>query len=323
MTPSSSPTTIASAARAGPCAACSSTASWAWPSGRGPVAHQRRRRPARLGPGRSQSADRACAPAGTSTASALAGDHVWVVGRPGSAMLHSANRGGSWEIVKTGAAAAAQRRLLRRRQARAGPSASSAQSWPRPTAARPGPCSTAAASAPPSCCVHARPTGVPLETLAALGADDGYLAAALRVSSRRPGHARLRDGPPSRCAWRPPCGRPAAPPARRSGSSPCRSTWARATRADLIKSWDGSPRRRGGRGAAAATGAGPAHLAARGGRHRWRATATLPATRWSRRRCARRSSAPPTPGVPRADRPASACSRGRRPSSMPDPKRPA
>src|SRR5262249_61171640 len=32
---------------------------------------------------------------------AVAGNHIWVVGRPGSVMLHSGNRGGSWEVVKT------------------------------------------------------------------------------------------------------------------------------------------------------------------------------------------------------------------------------
>src|SRR5262249_57242983 len=29
------------------------------------------------------------------------GDHVWVVGQPGSVMLHSANNGASWNLVRT------------------------------------------------------------------------------------------------------------------------------------------------------------------------------------------------------------------------------
>ena len=32
---------------------------------------------------------------------ALAGNHIWVVGRPGSVLLHSGNRGGTWEVIKT------------------------------------------------------------------------------------------------------------------------------------------------------------------------------------------------------------------------------
>jgi hypothetical protein len=31
-----------------------------------------------------------------------AGTHVWAVGRPGSAALHSADNGRHWEVVRTG-----------------------------------------------------------------------------------------------------------------------------------------------------------------------------------------------------------------------------
>src|SRR5262249_31956503 len=46
-------------------------------------------------------------PAGVSTAWGFravhcGGDHVWIVGRPGSAMLHSADKGQSWETIRTG-----------------------------------------------------------------------------------------------------------------------------------------------------------------------------------------------------------------------------
>ena len=45
-----------------------------------------------------------------------AGPHVWAVGRPGSAALHSPDGGKTWQIVRTGQTMPLQRRVLPRRE---------------------------------------------------------------------------------------------------------------------------------------------------------------------------------------------------------------
>ncbi len=119
---------------------------------------------------------------------ALAGNHIWVVGRPGSVMLHSGNRGGSWEVVKTkqplplngvffadakqGWAVGELGGILS--------TADGGKTW---AVQRRGGERAALLS------VNARSAGVPLETLAALGADEGYLTTTLRVVTADPASA--------------------------------------------------------------------------------------------------------------------------------------
>ena len=44
-------------------------------------------------------------------------DDVWIVGRPGTVVMHSADRGATWEMLQDRRAAAAQSRLLRQQKA--------------------------------------------------------------------------------------------------------------------------------------------------------------------------------------------------------------
>jgi photosystem II stability/assembly factor-like uncharacterized protein/tetratricopeptide (TPR) repeat protein len=172
---------------------------------------------------------------------ALAGHNIWVVGRPGSAILHSGNSGGTWEVVKTkqplplngvffadekqGWAVGEFGSILK--------TADGGQTW---TVQRRG------GERAAILCVHARPTGVPLEALATLGADEGYLITALRVVASDPASAaparsteamrlqaatRLAGGAAGEALWQ----------------FPLPQHLATAEKTDLVKSWD---RRHGG-----------------------------------------------------------------------------
>jgi photosystem II stability/assembly factor-like uncharacterized protein len=167
---------------------------------------------------------------------AVAGNHIWVVGRPGSVMLHSANRGGSWEAVKTkqplplngvffadekqGWAVGELGAILA--------TADGGKTW---AVQRRGGERAAVL------CVNARPTGIPLETLATLGADEGYLTTALRVIGSDPATAA-----PARAteALR------LAAAARRAGGAAGEALWqfplpqhlGQGDKSDLVKSWD-------------------------------------------------------------------------------------
>ncbi len=168
---------------------------------------------------------------------ALSGNHIWVVGRPGSALLHSGNRGGSWEVVKTkqplplngvffadakqGWAVGELGAILA--------TSDGGKSW---AVQRRGGERTALM------CVHARPAGVPLETLAALGADEGYLATAVRVVTPDPATAA-----PARATE----GLRLAAAVRGAGGAAGETLWqfplpqhlGGGEKADLLKSWDG------------------------------------------------------------------------------------
>jgi photosystem II stability/assembly factor-like uncharacterized protein len=110
-----------------------------------------------------------------------AGQHWWVVGRPGSAALHSDDGGRNWKIVRTGQnlplygihfsdeqhgwAVGALGVVIA--------TADGGKSW---QVQRRGGERTAVLA------IHARGAGVPLDTVAVLGGQDGYLTAALRVT---------------------------------------------------------------------------------------------------------------------------------------------
>jgi photosystem II stability/assembly factor-like uncharacterized protein/tetratricopeptide (TPR) repeat protein len=166
----------------------------------------------------------------------VVGNHIWVVGRPGSVMLHSGNRGGSWEVVKTkqplplngvffadekqGWAVGELGAILA--------TADGGKTW---AVQRRGGERAAVL------CVHARPAGVPLETLAALGADEGYLTTAVRVIASDPATAA-----PARAteALR------LAAAARQAGGAAGEALWqfplpqhlSQGDKADLVKNWD-------------------------------------------------------------------------------------
>ncbi len=127
---------------------------------------------------------------------AWVGNHLWAVGRPGSVLLHSANRGASWELVKT-------RQTLplngvffldERRGWAVGElgcilaTTDGGRTW----AVQHHGGQRAAVLL-----VQAGAAGTPVEAVAQLGGDDGYLTAGLRVAGPDPASAapdRAADG---------------------------------------------------------------------------------------------------------------------------------
>lgn len=164
------------------------------------------------------------------------GKHVWAAGRPGSVMLHSKDDGENWEIVPTGQplplnglffhddkngwAVGELGSILA--------TADGGRTWQ--VQHRGG--QRAAVL-----CVHARAPGVPADTLARLGAEDGYLIAALRITGSDPASAApARANESMRFA--------AA--VRQAGGAAAESLWqfpigshlARTEREPLLKAWD-------------------------------------------------------------------------------------
>jgi photosystem II stability/assembly factor-like uncharacterized protein len=170
--------------------------------------------------------------------------HVWVAGRPGSVLLHSPNRGGTWEVVRTrqplplngvffldeqhGWAVGEFGAILATEDG--------GKTW---EVQRRGGGRAAVLL------VHARPGGVPLETVAGLGGDEGYLTAAVRVVAPDPATAA-----PARSAE----AHRFAAAVRSAGGGAGESLWqfplpqhlAGGDKAALLKGWDG---RHGGRAA--------------------------------------------------------------------------
>lgn len=112
----------------------------------------------------------------------MAAGHVWVVGRPGSVLLHSADRGATWQTVRTqqplplnavffldekvGWTVGELGAILG--------TTDGGQTW---TVQRRG------AERAAVLFVHSRPQGVPFETVAGLGGDEGYITTALRIAA--------------------------------------------------------------------------------------------------------------------------------------------
>lgn len=164
------------------------------------------------------------------------GQHVWAVGRPGSVMLHSPDLGNTWEVVRTSQNTTLHGVYFRDEKHGwavgelgtiiatddGGKTWQMRQRGGRHVAAL---------------CVHARPAGVPLDVVALLGGQDGYLTAGLCVTAPEPASAALsRVGEPARVneAFRLAGGV--------AGSMlwqfPVASHLARADRAELMHAWD-------------------------------------------------------------------------------------
>src|SRR5262249_11790615 len=119
-----------------------------------------------------------------------AADHAWVVGRPGSVILHSSNRGQSWELLQTGYPLPLNGVFfLDERQGWAVgelgtvlATADGGKTWT--VQHRTG--ERAAVLL-----VHAGSAGLPAETVALLGGQEGYLLAGLRVVASDPASATL------------------------------------------------------------------------------------------------------------------------------------
>jgi photosystem II stability/assembly factor-like uncharacterized protein len=162
--------------------------------------------------------------------------HVWIAGRPGSAILHSADAGEKWEVLNTGQPlplngihfADELRGWAVGEFGTVLNTVDGGKTW---KVQRRGGQRAAVLF------VHARSVGLPVDTVAILGARDGYLAAAVRVNAADPASAA-----PSRASDE---DRFAAA-MRRSGGAAGEQLWqfpiaqhqARLDKRDLVRSWD-------------------------------------------------------------------------------------
>jgi photosystem II stability/assembly factor-like uncharacterized protein len=127
------------------------------------------------------------------------GPHVWAVGRPGSAALHSPDGGKSWEVVRTGQAMPLHALFFRDEKrgwmvGELGTVVATSDGGKTWQVQRRGGQQAAILA------VHARPAGLPLDALSLLGERDGYLTAGLVVASPEPASADLaRVGEACRC----------------------------------------------------------------------------------------------------------------------------
>lgn len=124
---------------------------------------------------------------------ACAGKHIWVAGRPGSVLLHSADRGATWELQRTGQSLALNGLFFLDEQrgwavGELGTMLHTGDGGKTWTVQRRGGMRSAVLS------VHARATGVPVDALSWLGGEQGYLAIALRVVAADPASAEMRRG---------------------------------------------------------------------------------------------------------------------------------
>jgi photosystem II stability/assembly factor-like uncharacterized protein len=169
---------------------------------------------------------------------ALVDQHIWVAGRPGTVVFHSADFGQTWETQPTGQSLPLH--ALHFLDAQTGwavgelgtilGTTDGGKSW---TVQRRGGQRAAVLF------VHARPEGAALETVAALGAEEGYLTAAVRVTAADPASADYRhSADPER--W--------TAAQRRAGGAagdclafPFPQHFIDADRAELAAAWDRSP----------------------------------------------------------------------------------
>jgi photosystem II stability/assembly factor-like uncharacterized protein len=164
------------------------------------------------------------------------GPHLWAVGRPGSAALHSPDGGKSWEVVRTGQTLPLHGVFFSDEGhgwavgelGTVIATTDGGKSW---RVQRRGGQRLAVLT------VNARAAGTPLDTLAVLGLQEGYLAAGLRVTSPDPASAAphlVGDGPRFADALRQ-CG---AAGGEVLWQFPLPSHLAQAPRKDLLRSWD-------------------------------------------------------------------------------------
>ncbi len=110
------------------------------------------------------------------------GAHYWIIGRPGSVALHSDNRGQSWKVVPTGQTLPLNGIFFTDEQhgwavGELGTITATSDGGKTWQVQHRGGQRAAVLF------VHARPDGIPLDTVAQLGGQDGYLCTALRVTA--------------------------------------------------------------------------------------------------------------------------------------------
>lgn len=166
-----------------------------------------------------------------------AGDDLWAAGRPGSAVLHSNDRGQNWQILRTGQPLPLNGLFFldpRRGWAvgEFGEILGTTDGGKKWTVQRRGNQRAAVLF------VNARSGGLPLECISWLGADEGYLAAAVRVAAPDPDSAAM-----SRATE----GQRLAAAMRQTGGAAGEMLWQfpvpqhllRGSDDDLRKYWDG------------------------------------------------------------------------------------
>lgn len=119
---------------------------------------------------------------------ACRGEHVWVAGRPGSLIFHSADHGMTWQSAPTGRMLPLQNLFFLDEQhgwavGEMGLVLATFDGGKTWSVQREGGQRAAVL------CVHARPGGVPFDTIALLGGEEGYLMTALQVTAPDPSSA--------------------------------------------------------------------------------------------------------------------------------------
>lgn len=164
------------------------------------------------------------------------GDAFWIVGRPGSAVLHSPDWGKTWQVQKTGQSLPlhgvffvdGQRGWAVGDYGCILGTVDGGKSW---KALHRGGLRAGVLF------VHARPTGVPLDTLAQIGGEEGYLAAALLVHA-----ADSASAAPARAAdeqrWAAAVGRAGGAAGEMLWQFPLPQYRLRAEKNELVKAWN-------------------------------------------------------------------------------------
>jgi len=164
------------------------------------------------------------------------GRHFWAVGRPGSVVLHTPDGGRTWEVQRTGHPLPLNGLYFANEKTgwavgELGTILGTADGGKTWTLRRRGGQRAAALF------VHARSAGLPADTVALLGGQEGYLTAALRVTAPDPGTASpVRVTEATRFALA----------HRQAGGAAAEALWqfhvdsqvARADRDELMKTWD-------------------------------------------------------------------------------------
>ncbi len=124
------------------------------------------------------------------------GSHVWVAGRPGSKILHSPDAGAKWEVQSTGQALPLHGLFFidERRGWAVGELGTILKTEDGGKAWR---IQRRGGHRAAMLFVHARPSGLPADTVAVLGGQEGYLAVGVRVTAPDPASAapeRSMDG---------------------------------------------------------------------------------------------------------------------------------
>lgn len=164
------------------------------------------------------------------------GDHIWVVGRPGSAMLHSSDRGRKWQVVVTGQPLPLNAVFFMDEQHgwAVGELGSILATTDGGKTWKPQHRGGHRAAA---LFVHSRPGKLPLDTMAQLGGEQGYLCCALRVHAADPSSAAPQRASDAQ-RWSAAVNQSAGAAGEMLWQFPVPQHLAHADKKELIKAWD-------------------------------------------------------------------------------------